>query len=162
MKAIEARRFFLSRTLATCGGLTLLTSFTQNALADCKAESRVLGFGASYVDGAQSYNLSIPNWRLGDCELRSALITFRDNIGEFNGEVATHFTHGKDVWHLRLELFTGNPSRLNEQIILLDKSWEGPNMSELDKPLFHTWQFRFQVNPAINLGKVYARATSCC
>lgn len=68
----------------------------------------------------------------------------------------------KDVWHFRLELFTGNPSEVGKQVVLFDQSWDGPEMSEQDNPLFHPWHYQFSISPGINLGQVYARATSCC
>ena len=163
MSVAEVRRSFMKRALAAGGGLTSLVYFAEGAwAADCKAETRLLGFGASLIDGVQSYNLSINNWRLGDCELRKVLIVFRGQVGNFQGEVATHFTHGKDIWHFRLELFTGNPSQASSQVILFDQNWDGPRMSELDRPLFHQWQFTFPISPAVDLSKVYGRATSCC
>jgi hypothetical protein len=162
----DSRRSFVKKALAAGGAIASSASFISTARADnCAKQTRLLGFGASFGDGQKTvYHLSIPDWGLGDCELRNVKIDFPvgTGIGTFKGEVGTHFTHHEDVWHFRLELFTGEPAKEAEQAVLFDQSWDGPQMSERDQPLFHPWQFQFSISPAIDLGKVYARATSCC
>jgi hypothetical protein len=66
---------------------------------DCAKQSRLLEFGSSFIDGKTVYHLSIADWGIGDCELRNVAIDFPlgGGIGTFQGEVATHFTHHKDV-----------------------------------------------------------------
>jgi hypothetical protein len=160
----DSRRSFVKKVLATTGVIASSTCFVRIAVAGCAKATRLLGFAADVVDGKTFYSLSIHDWGLGDCELRNVLIEFPlgAGIGKFRGDVGTHFTHREAVWQFRLELFTGNPSVQQEQVVLFDQTWDGPEMSELDKPLFHPWQFQFSISPAIDLGKVYGRATSCC
>ena len=101
--------------------------------------------------------MHIADWKLGDCELKDAPLTITPgNFVIFNGLVCTHFTHTKDVWHIHLQILQGSQT-------LLDQSFSGPQMSEQDKPLFHTWNARFPLHGATaghhNIG---AKITSCC
>jgi hypothetical protein len=161
----DSRRSFVKKALAGSCAIALPAGIISTARAqNCAKQSRLLGFGSSFIDGKTVYHLSIADWGIGDCELRNVTIDFPlgGGIGTFQGEVATHFTHHRDVWHFRLELFTGNPSEVGKQVVLFDQSWDGPEMSEQDNPLFHPWHYQFSISPGINLGQVYARATSCC
>ncbi len=90
--------------------------------------------------------LNVLDWKLGDCELRQASLRISGNFLIFIGQVCTHFTHTKDVWHIHLVLFTRNNTDPSRKIVLLDKSFDGQRMSEQDKPLFHNWAARFPIN----------------
>jgi hypothetical protein len=106
---------------------------------------------------------SVPDWKLGDCELKQASLRISANFLIFNGQVCTHFTHTKDVWHIHLLLFTRNNTDPSRKIVLLDKSFDGPQMSEQDKPLFHNWAARFPINnQAAQARRLAVQITSCC
>jgi hypothetical protein len=158
----HTRRRFVKDTLVATGGLLVAACLPAKSYGSCASEEKLLPGSASFVNGVTIHSWSVDNWRLGDCELKNALITFRKHRGVFTAQVCTHFTHTKDVWHFRIQLFTGNPTDKNTQSIRFDKSWDGPEMSELDNPLFHAWREEFTIDPSINLGKVWLRAISCC
>ena len=100
------------------------------------------------------------DWRLGDCELHGARITLSSNgTGAFQAQVCTHFTHSKDIWHFGVELIG---DALNSPNFYTLFSWNGPQMSEQDRPLFHTWSEIFKVDPQLFKQVTHARATSCC
>jgi hypothetical protein len=150
----DTRRSFLRRTMTTGAGLVVAGGLPQAAYGACKSETR-----SFEIQGM----LAIPDWKLGDCELKQASLRISGNFLIFNGEVATHFTHTKDVWHLHVLLFTRNNTDPNKKIILLDKSIDGPQMSEQDKPLFHRWAARFAINnQAAQARRLAVQLTSCC
>jgi hypothetical protein len=162
----DSRGSFVKRAFGTISVIASSTCIVPMAVAagNCAEETRLLPNGAYISDGKAFRSTRIEDWQLGYCELRNVVIDFPPGagIGRFRGEVGTHFTHNRDVWHFRMQLFTGNPSSEHDQVVLFDQTWDGPAMSELDQPLFHPWQFQFSIDPAIDLGKVYWRATSCC
>jgi hypothetical protein len=152
---LNTRRLFLNRALQTAGGLIGGSLLPRKAYAGCKSSTESFEM--------EEGMLSIPNWKLGDCELRQASLRISGNFLIFNGQVATHFTHTKDVWHIHLLLFTRNNTDPSKKIILLDKSFDGPQMSELDEPLFHTWAARFPIsNQAAQTRRIAVQITSCC
>jgi hypothetical protein len=159
----HTRRLFVKKAITATSGLLAATCLLPKSYGfGCKSESRILGFGASDVDRVVTYGLRIDDWILGDCELKNVDISFQGDRGVFKGQVCTHFTHEKDVWHFRLKLFTGNPEIPSSQKVRFDQTWIGPQMSEKDNPLFHPWYVKFTFDPSINLGSLYGQAISCC
>lgn len=160
----HTRRQFVRDALVATGGLFVAACLPAKSYGSCASEERILPGSASLVNGVSIHSWSVDNWKLGDCELKNAVISFRDreHKGVFTAQVCTHFTHTKDVWHFRIQLFTGSFNDKAAQLIRFDKSWDGPKMSELDNPLFHPWREEFTYDPSIDLGKVWLRAISCC
>lgn len=149
------RRLFLNKAFQTAGGLLAAACLPRNLYAACKSSTESFEM--------ENGMLSIPDWKLGDCELQQASLRISGNFIIFNGQVATHFTHAKDVWHIHLLLFTRNNTDPSKKIILLDKSFDGPQMSEQDKPLFHRWAARFPINnQAAQARRLAVQITSCC
>src|SRR5690348_2789533 len=135
----DSRRTFMRKALAASGLITVSTYVGSSAAQNCTKQTRLLGWGASMRDGRTFYSIGIPEWGLGDCEIRNVVIdtVAGTGVGNFRAEVATHFTHSKDVWHFQLELFTGDPNVPSQQTVLFNQTWDGSPMSERDNPKFH-------------------------
>ena len=158
----DSRRLFVKHSILV---LTVMTFRPLKVFGDCSSETKLLGFGASFQHGeipkytAQDLSKS---WKLGDCELKNFYVSLQGDRGSFGAQVCTHFTHHKDVWHLRMQFVTGSEALPSSQHVVFDRSWDGPQMSEKDDPLFHPWQETFSIDPAMDKGKIYVRAISCC
>jgi hypothetical protein len=155
----NTRRLFIKNSIV---GLTAMTFRPLDAFSDCRSETKILGFSALFQNGTSTYSTGTKSRKLGDCELRDLIISLQGSRGFFEGKVCTHFTHTKDVWHLRLQFVTGSEAIASSQHVVFDRSWDGPQMSEQDDPLFHPWHETFPTDPAMDKGKIYARITSCC
>jgi len=151
----DTRRLFLRRTVTAAGGSIAVTCLPAQLHGACKSSTESFEM--------ENGMLSVPDWKLGDCELKQASLRISGNFLIFNGQVCTHFTHTKDVWHIHLLLFTRNSTDPSRKIVLLDKSFDGPQMSEQDKPLFHNWAARFPINnQAAQARRLAVQITSCC
>ena len=64
---------------------------------------------------------------------------------------------------MTVQLVTRNNTDPNKEIVLASGKFDGPQMSEQDKPLFHTWTGRFAFSPNALTGHRFgAKVTSCC
>ena|SRR5215831_12985408 len=154
----DTRRLFVKRALTAAGGLVTATGLPQESYAGCTSATR--SYVVARPEDVES-RVNIADWKLGDCELKDASVTITPtNVIIFNGQVCTHFTHTKDVWHIHLQLLTKYP----QKVIWFDKSFVGPQMSEQDKPLFHSWSESFPFNPsgATLPRRMQLDITSCC
>ena len=146
---------------ATC--LVVATnSFATASFADnCQSGTQLLPFGAYGPSTTDTkYSATIPDWNLGDCQLRHGVIHFDHGRGTFDAMVATTFTHNKDYWHFRLRVSRGPTNDPSKQTLLFVRSWDGPPMSERDRPLFHKWHVDFTYSGDLNPPS--AEAWSCC
>jgi hypothetical protein len=152
----STRRFFVRNALQTIGGLTAVSLLPRTVFAGCKSDTA--GFDFNHEGQAV-----IPDWKLGDCELRSTTLRASGNFIIANGQVCTHHTHTKDVWHMKIEIITRPPTNPSQVIVIGSGNIDGPKMSELDKPLFHPFTGRIAFNPQLAHGHGFAaRVTSCC
>ena len=150
------RRFFLKKAVSATGGLVAVTLFPRTGFAGCTSNTMSLNFNDEGI-------VTIPDWKVGDCELKQATLRISGNYIILNSLVCTHHTHTKDVWHMTVELITRDAANPTQVIVLGTGHLNGPKMSELDKPLFHVWNDRFGFNPQVAKGRRFAaRITSCC
>jgi hypothetical protein len=158
----NTRRRFAKDALVVTGGLLVAACLPDKSYGTCASEERLLPGNAVFANGVTTHSWGVEDWKLGDCELQNALISIQGGKGVFTAQVCTHHTTTKDVWHFRIQLFAGNPADKNAQLIRFDKSWDGPEMSQKDDPLFHAWREEFSIDPSIDLGRVWLKAISCC
>jgi hypothetical protein len=155
----STRRAFVRKAVSATGGMIATICLPRVAFADCTTNTRSLQF----VNINDQQVVTIDDWRLGDCELKQATLRISGSFVILNAQVCTHFTHTKDVWHMTVELVTRTNSDPNKEIVLASGKFDGPQMSEQDKPLFHTWTGRFEFNANAIKGKRFAaKVTSCC
>jgi hypothetical protein len=148
------------KILAMTSVLVAANSFASVSYADnCSSGTMNLGFGAGLNTGVYSTRTLGP-WKLGDCELSDAAITFDHGKGVFDAHVATHFTHSKDIWHFKMRVLTGTFGKPSEQTEQFATSWDSPPLSEQDNPLFHHWVVNFKYNS--ELSRAWAEVWSCC
>ena len=159
---LDTRRYFLKKAITTAGGLAAASVLPRLSYAGCTSSTR--NFEFTDIIGSGTFTANIPDWKVGDCELKDSSLTLTPgNFIIFKGQVATHHTHTKDVWHFHLQLFTRNNPNPSQKVILFDRTFDGPNMSEQDKPLFHTWTFRSPFNPrGTAFRRIAAEVISCC
>jgi hypothetical protein len=158
----ENRRSFLRKAITLSGGVIAAASLPTSAFAGCKTEIRHI-----VLDG--NLTATTPDWKLGDCELKDFSMQLKEPAkdildGRFTANVATHFTHTKDVWHLHLQLVAVDDQKKVPSVVLFDRSWDSPPMSEKDNPLFHPWsnEIRFPVGAVKFKGHIEGTLTSCC
>ena len=155
---VHTRRRFMSKSVGLCGSATVGLLAPQLAFADCSKDQKVLSFTPVSPGKKQ---VVIPPWHVGDCWMENGVVMIRnDGHGEFGCRVRTLFTHTKDVWHLTLEI-------LGEVITdpggaSFSGSWDGPKMSEKDKPVQHLWGQNFAFDAAKFEAMKHVRLTSCC
>jgi hypothetical protein len=158
---MESRRLFVKRAVTATGGLWVAASLPSLARADCAGGSRQIPLGAHSGDGKTTFSGGIASWSLGDCVLSGCVIKFGNGFGTFDAKVRTNFTHDKDIWHFRLQLFNGTPDP-KSWVLKFDRSWDGPQMSEHDNPRDHPWHENFTYDRSLDAKPVIAVATSCC
>ena len=103
------RRLFLSKSIAATSGFVAAACLPRIAYAGCTSSTQGFEFNHDNV-------ATIPDWKVGDCELRQASLRVSGNFIILNSQVCTHFTHTKDVWHMTVQLVTrdnSNPSKGN-------------------------------------------------
>jgi hypothetical protein len=145
----------MKKAVTSAGGLVAVTCLPREAYAGCSSQTRGFRFSA-FPD---QHTVQIPDLKLGDCELKDASLTNLPggHVVVFNAQVCTYFTHTRDVWHIQLKIFQSG------QGTLLNQSFSGPQMSEQDKPFFHSWTARFPLHPTANGPRgLAATITSCC
>jgi hypothetical protein len=157
---LSTRRSFLSKTTRSLGGIVAATMMPKighaQHWANCHSGKQVVPFAQA---NATTKIATFSDWHEGDCEMQGASITLhRDGTGLFHSQVCTHFTHSKDIWHFYVEL----AADANAPVFLTEYTWNGPQMSEQDHPLFHDWPVSFRL-PGGTFDQIkFARATSCC
>jgi hypothetical protein len=152
----STRRFFVRNAFQTIGGLAAVSLLPRTVVAGCKSDTASFDFNHDGV-------AVIPDWKLGDCELRNAFLRVSGNVILLNSQVCTHHTHTHDVWHMKIEIITRPPSNPSQVIVIGSGSVVGPPMSELDNPLFHPFNRGISFNPQLAHGRGFAaRVTSCC
>jgi hypothetical protein len=160
----ETRRFFVKKALQATGGVLVAASLPIKSYAGgCKSDTASFEFARNNETGQLQINL--PDWKLGDCELRQGVVTlFSNGSGIFSSQVCTHFTHHKDVWNLHLRIYSRSvPGSNNKPTYFYDgPTWAGPQMSEQDNPLFHSWQEKFLLGTRALKYGLAAEITSCC
>jgi hypothetical protein len=150
------RRLFVKNVIAASSGSVAVACLPRIAFAGCSSSTRAYEFNHDSV-------ATLEDWKLGDCELKQASLRLSGNYIILNSQVCTHHTHTKDVWHMSVELVTRDNSNPSKEIVLGTGKMDGPRMSELDKPLFHTWNARFAFNAQLVKGRRFAaKITSCC
>jgi hypothetical protein len=156
---LTTRRSFVVKTVRATGGAIAVVCLPRIAFAGCSSSTRSFEF----VNQLDQLVATIDDWKLGDCELKQASLRISGNFVILNAQVCTHFTHTKDVWHMTVQLVTRTNTDPNKEIVLATGKFDGPQMSEQDKPLFHTWTGRFGFNANSIKGKRFAaKVTSCC
>ena len=155
---VSRRKFMHSAGCGLAGMSATLPRFAHGlapAWANCSKGTQTQPFKQVSADVKVAY---FDDWRLGDCELFGANLTLNHSkgTGTFTGNVCTHFTHSKDIWHFYVELAEVAVSSTYLTIF----QWDGPKMSEQDKPLFHSWTENFRYSESTRVK--FARATSCC
>lgn len=155
-----SRRRFLQQSTEGLGGLAALTllptALRAQHWANCQSGKQVIAFKQL---NATTKVAVFNDWHEGDCEMQGARLTLQSNgSGSFQSQVCTHFTHSKDIWHFYVELAADAQS----STFLTVYTWDGPKMSEQDRPLFHPWQVNFSLPGGDFTRVLYARATSCC
>lgn len=155
------RRIFAKQAAGAVGGLALAAFVPRAAFAGCTSRTQLFNFVNSPATGQPQ--VTIPDWKLGDCELKNAALHISGNFVILNAQVATHHTHTHDVWHMTVDVFTRDNQNPSKIIVLATGKFDGPQMSEQDHPLFHQWDARFQFNADVIKGKrIGARVNSCC
>jgi hypothetical protein len=150
------RRVFVKKAVAVTSGLAAVVFVPRIAFAGCSSSTRSYEFNHDGV-------VNIEDWKLGDCELKQASLHVSGNFIILNSQVCTHFTHTKDVWHITAQVFYRDNANPTKEIVVATGKMDGPQMSEQDHPLFHTWNARFGFNPALVSGRRFAvNITSCC
>jgi hypothetical protein len=156
---ISTRRSFVGKVGRVTGGVIASVCLPRAAFAGCSSNTQSFEF--SNINDQQV--ATIADWKLGDCELKQATLRISGNYVILNAQVATHFTHTKDVWHMTVQLVTRNNTDPSKEIVLASGKFDGPQMSEQDKPLFHTWTGRFAFGAnALKGHRFAAKVTSCC
>ena len=87
--------------------------------------------------------------------------------GGFKTKVATHYTHTKDVWHMRIELLSRVRADTTKIYSWYDHTFDSPPLSEQDNPLFHDWSESFTFNigaiaTPVQFLPAYVQITNCC
>ena len=152
----STRRLFVRNAVQAMGGLAVASLVPAVAFAGCTSNTASFNFNH---DG----EVVLPDWKVGDCELKQATLRVSGNFIILNGLVCTHHTHTKDVWHMKIEIITRPPNDPSQVIVIGSGTIDGPKMSELDHPLFHPYNGRIGFNPQLAHGRGFAaRVTSCC
>jgi hypothetical protein len=153
------RRSFVRKAVSATGGMIATICLPRAVFAGCSSSTQSFAF----ADINDQQVATIADWKLGDCELKQATLRISGNFVILNGQVCTHFTHTKDVWHMTVQLVTRSNTDPSKEIVLASGKFDGPQMSEQDKPLFHTWSARFGINAnALKGHRFAAKVTSCC
>ena len=152
----STRRIFIREASRFTGGLAVVVFVPSILHAGCTSSTASYEFNHDGV-------ISLPDWKLGDCELKQASLHISGNFIILNSQVCTHFTHTKDVWHMTVDVFTRDNTDPSKIIPLGTGKMDGPQMSEQDHPLFHSWNARFGFNTTAAKGhRTAAKVTSCC
>jgi hypothetical protein len=150
------RRLFVKKAIAATSGSVAIACLPPIAFAGCSSNTRSYAFNNDGI-------VNIEDWKLGDCELKQASLRVSGNYIILNSQVCTHFTHTKDVWHFTAQIFYRDNANPSKEIVVTTGKLDGPQMSEQDKPLFHTWNARFAFNATAVKGRRFAvNITSCC
>lgn len=157
---ILTRRRLIQRAASLCSiAVTGVVAGSEPAFAqhwaNCSSGKQTVQFKSI---NATTKVATFSDWREGDCEMQSAQITITPTTFTFNAQVCTHFTHSKDIWHFYVELAKDTTS----STYLTEYSFDGPKMSEQDKPLYHAWSYTHGLPGGAFAQIKYARATSCC
>ena len=140
--------------------LTSTSALAQFDFQTCHTDTKTLSFTS--VDG-HTKRILVGDWNKpggSDCELQNLELTVHDDgTGTYNSSVCTHFTHGKDIWHTRVVLLGAVVNAPGE---LASFQWDGPKMSERDKPLYHPFNTTFTFNKAYFPNIRNASITGCC
>jgi hypothetical protein len=157
----NTRRFFFKKAFAAAGSLVAVTNLPSNAYAGCASVTKDF-------DLLPQVGQPIPGRKVGDCEIKGMTLTILPGaISEFNAQVCTHFTHTKDVWHMRLRILSKLVDKPSQLYSWFDHTFDGPQMSEKDVPLFHNWTETFIIqadvfNPPNLYSPAYLEITDCC
>ena len=160
---LNSRRSFIRTVAKTAGGIYAIASRPIPTYAGCSSSI------AQFDITQSSFAETIPGMKLGDCEMKTMRLQLGSNgEGYFTTQVGTHFTHGKDVWHLRIQILSPSRANASQFISWFDQTFDGPQMSEKDNPLFHDWAIVFKfpsagLNPPADKSyPSHVRLTHCC
>jgi hypothetical protein len=157
----DTRRFFFKKVFASASGLVAATRLPSNLCAGCASVT-------NDFDLLPQVGQSIPGRKVGDCEIKGMTLTILPGaISIFNAQVCTHFTHTKDVWHMRLRILSRLVDKPSQLYSWFDHTFDGPQMSEKDVPLFHDWSATFTIqadvfNPPALYSPAYLEINDCC
>jgi hypothetical protein len=157
----DTRRSFLKKAFTTVGGLIAVTYLPQKVHAGCASVTKD-------YDLLPQVGQQIPGRKVGDCEIKAMTLTILPGaLSIFNAQVCTHFTHTKDVWHMRLRILSTLVAKPQQIYSWFDHTFDGPQMSEKDVPLFHDWTETFIIqadvfDPPDMYSPAYAEITDCC
>jgi hypothetical protein len=96
----DTRRLFVKKAFNTGAGLIAAPYLPNTAYAGCASVTHDYNL-------LQQVGQPIPGRKVGDCEIKGMTLTVLPGaISLFNAQVCTHFTHKKDVWHMRLRILS--------------------------------------------------------